>query len=157
MPWSDLTLTAATLKGIAPVDLTDSDFDTHDSERITADRLSQAKRYIQMRLMRDIPQFIEKTDGPAEFLDAVIAVGKAHLNDLLQMMLGYAVLFHYYEQEAISSNTIYEDKGMIMRKYFEEAFNAFSVYIRLDKDVLQQSQTTAEGTVPLDAGVTWVG
>jgi hypothetical protein len=155
--WSSLALSTTTLKGIAPVDLLDPDFEAHDTERTTAERVTQAKRYIQMRLMRDLSGFVERADGPAEFLDAVVTVDKSHLNDLLQMMLGYAFMFHYYEQEAIGSNTIYEDRGGMMRKYFEESLNAFVTYIRLDEDVLEQAESTTDDALSTDSAITWVG
>lgn len=155
--WSSLSLSASTLKGIAPVDLLDPEFESYDTQRITSERVTQAKRYIQMRLMRELPGFIEKADGPEEFLDAVVDVNKAHLNDLLQMLLAYSVLFHYFEQEAIATGTAYEDRAGYMRKYFEETLNAFSTYIRLDEDVLDEAETTTENALNVDSAVTWVG
>lgn len=157
MAWNDLALSATTLQGIAPVDLTDPDFGGHDTARATSAYVTQAKRYIEMRLMREMAYFVEKADGPTEFMDAAIAINKGHINSLIQLMLGYAFLFHYYEQEALGVTGSFIDRAELQKHRFEEAFNSFCTYIRLDLDFIEQAETTTDNDLSVNSGTTWVG
>jgi len=155
--WTSVTIDAATLQGIAPVDLMDPDFNEVDSTRATTAYLAQAKRYIELRLMRELSFFVEKADGPAEFMDAALAINKGHITSLIQSLLAYCFLFHYYEQEAMGSGSSFVDRALLMKSRFEEAFNAFCSYIRLDTDFIDQAESTTDNTLSRHAGVTWVG
>jgi hypothetical protein len=155
--WTSVTIEAATLQGIAPVDLTDPDFNEVDSTRATTAYLAQAKRYIELRLMRELSFFVEKADGPSEFMDAALAINKSHITSLIQSLLAYCFMFHYYEQEAFGSNSGFVDRALLMKSRFEEAFNAFCSYIRLDGDFMDQAESTTDGSLSRHSGTTWVG
>ena len=155
--WSSVTINTATLEGIAPVDLTDPDFDSPDTTRATTAYLAQAKRYVELRLMREMTYFVEKADGPNELMDAALGINKGHITSLIQSILAYCFLFHYYEQEGLSSTGVFVDRASLMKERFEEAFNAFCTYIRLDEDFLDQAETTTDSDLSLNSATTWVG
>lgn len=144
--WDSLTLASSTMKGIAPVDLMDPDTGIFDPDRLTTDYVSAAKRYIQTRLMKEMPTFISEADGPEEFLDAAVTINKAHINDLLQEVLAHAFLFLYYDQEMVARNSTFSDRSSIARDRFNEAFQALTQMLRLDAEFLAQSQSTTDST-----------
>jgi hypothetical protein len=142
--WADLTLAAATLKGLAPVDLLDPDSGLVDTARATTEMVAQAKRHVQTRITAELPRMVNDADGPIEFLDAASGLAKTHIDDLLQEMLGYAFLMLYYEQEGLSRQGVYSQKAELAAHRFEGAFHAFSRVIVLDEDFITASEATTD-------------
>jgi len=140
--WDALSLSATTLKGLAPRDLLDPDFGEFDTDAATSEYVAQAKDYIEVRLMGAIPAMVVKADGPNEFMDAATTI--TSVAGPIQRMLGASFLMHYYEQERFSGTDLYSDKLDRIKMSFEEAFTAFVMYIQLDEDFIDAIEATAD-------------
>lgn len=152
--WADLPLDAATLKGMAPTDMTDPTFNEHDSQRATDDTVQNAKDYIGVRLVGAIPSLIVKSPGPDAFMDAAVAI--TNMANTIQQMLSRAFLYHYYSGEAFSNLDIYEFKKEQQMNLFDEAFTAFVTYIQLDVDFLEQLELTSDTGLDKYKDIVWV-
>jgi hypothetical protein len=154
--WANLTLDSTILQGIAPVDLYDPDTGAFDETRSTV-YLDQAKGYIQMRLMREIPMACEKAGGPEEFLDAAVDIAKDAITTTLQQLLSYAFLIHYYDQQALGMGSVMFERMGMMREKFDMTLQAFVRYIMLDEDFVDQVNSLASPGLTSDMRPVWVG
>ena len=155
--WADLTLDNDVMDGIAPVDLRDADFGTYDTDAISANRLGEAKGYIELKAMREYPEMMRDSDGPQEYFDAALDVAKTHLTSALNRTLGYCIMWQYYEQEALSANTIMIDRSEMMMDRFSMAFHALMQALRIDEDFIDQLETTVDDDMDRHSSRTWVG
>jgi len=155
--WADLTLDNDVMDGIAPVDLRDPNFDSYDTDAISANMRDEAKGYIEMKSMREFPEMMRDADGPGEFFDAAIDVGKTHLTGAVNRTLGYCVMWQYYEQQALASNSMLVNRSAMMYDRFEMAFNALIKQLRIDSDFLTQLETTVDDDMDTHSQDTWVG
>jgi len=140
--WATLSLDDATLKGMAPTDLSDPDFGEHDTDRATTDMVQGAKEYIEVRLMAAIPRLVVKAPGPEAFMDAAVAI--TNVANPIQQMLGRAFLFLYYGDAQFSNLDVYEFRKQEQKALFEEVFNGFTLYIQSDVDFLEQLEITSD-------------
>jgi len=156
--WADLAIEDATLKGVIPIDMRDGDFGTFDTTVKTADRVNNVKRYVEMRVIQRNPLFSERADGPEEFMDAAIDINKAHVNKLIQSMLGFKFAQDFYETEALGTGSYHIEKAAMNGYRFNEAFDAFMGYIVNDSDFFDQLETTTDSNISPFEGVRgWIG
>ena len=153
--WDALTLSATTLKGIVPVDFLDSDYEEFDTDKVTDDYLLAAKRYIETRLIKDLPEMIVRSDGPAEFMDAATTI--SNVARLIQEMLAWSFLLHWYGQESFSSIDKYAFSEERARNRFEEAFTAFARYIPADEDFFDALEATSSSDLGKFRHIVFVG
>ena len=153
--WDALSLSATTLKGIAPVDLRDPDFGEFDTDAATSEYVAQAKDYIETRLIGSIPQMIVKTDGPNEFMDAVTTI--SNVAGVVQRVLALAFLMHYYGQERFSGSDLFDMKREEMKEDFEQAYNALVTYIQLDEDFIDAIEATSDADLSQYNDLPFVG
>lgn len=140
--WDALALSVTTLKGLAPFDLNDPEFEQFDTDVATTEYVAQAKDYIEARLMGAVPGLIVKADGPSEFMDAATTI--TNVSGVIQRMLGAAFLYHYYGQERFSNADLLATKREEMKEEFDEVFTAFVVYIQLDDDFIDAIEATSD-------------
>lgn len=156
--WANLSLAAATLKGMAPVDMRDGDFGTFDTDVINTDILNEAKAYIEIRVTERDPLLADRADGPAEFMDAAVDINKTHVNSFIQRMLGYKYTQMFYETQAMGTRGIYDVQAERFEHRFNEVFSAFMGYILHDKDFFDQLETTIDDDIDSFRGVrSWIG
>jgi len=139
--WDALALADDTLKGMAPVDFMDADHDEFDTDKKTDEYVSAAKRLIETRLMKDLPELVVRAEGPKAFLDAATTI--TNVAAPIQQMLGWSFLIHYYRQEMFSNTDKFfflmeESKGS-----FEVAFTGFASYMQRDEDFLDALEATS--------------
>lgn len=156
--WANLTLADATLKGIVPIDMRDGDFGTFDTDINEANRLAEVKRYIEMRVTSRDPLFADRADGPEEFMDAAVDIGKGHVNSLIQAMLGHKYAQYFYETEALGGQSYHVEKAAMQEYRFNEVFDAFMAYIVNDSDFFDQLETTTDDDItPFYGPRGWIG
>lgn len=151
--WASLTLDATTLKGIAPADLQDPDYGSYDSQRATTDMVQSAKEYIEVRLVGAVPHMIVKSPGPVAFMDAACSI--SNVANVIQQMLARAFLYTYYGSEHFTVSDVYAFKRDEQMRLFDQSFNAFVNYIKLDDDFIDQLETTADTGMGKYNGVIW--
>lgn len=154
--WADLTLDNDVMDGIAPIDLRDPDFDTYDTDAISANVRDEAKGYIELKMMREYPEMMRDADGPGEYLDAAIDIAKTHFTSAINRTLGYCVMWRHYETNALSQNTMMIDRSDIMRDNFEMAFHGLIQGLRIDSDFITQLETTVDDDMDRHASRTWI-
>lgn len=156
--WSDLALANDTLKGVAPVDMVDGDFGSFDTDVQTDELLAEVKRQIEIDVIARDPLFADRADGPIEFMDAAVNVGKGHVDSLIQSMLGYKFTQLFYETQAMSGRGIYTDRAELFEHRYRATFIAFMGYIVRDKDFFRQLQSTVDDEIgSFRDGRNWIG
>ena len=153
--WDAVTLADATLKGIVPVDFQDADFGEFDTDLNETNRLAQAKRYIENRLFGALPELVVRADGAEEFMDAAASISS--IDNLIQEMLAWSYLLHWYEQERFSGADVYNDKRMLAEHRFEQMFTAFVKYIPKDPNFIDAAEATASTDLSRFSNTVFVG
>ena len=131
--WSDLVLADTTLAGLAGVDMMDSD-GVFDATKKVTEVTNAAKRYIETRLIRTMPDFVARVEGSAVFLDAV--AGEDEIDNLMQEVLGWAYLIRWYKQEAFTTADQFHQKMTAAIEEFNVAFDALVSYLRHDDEFI---------------------
>ena len=154
--WAALELADATLQGMAPVDFMDADFDGEfDTDKKTTAYVNGAKRLIQRRLIKDLPEIIVLSEGPKAFMDAATTI--TNVADIIQEMLGWAFLIRYYGQESFSNTDKFFFLMEDAKQQFEDAFTAFAGYMQRDTDFLDALEATSDGSLSKFDDPVWVG
>jgi len=153
--WDALALSAATMEGIVSVDFNDPDFDVHDTDLVETNVVAQAKRYITNRLIGALPEMVVRADGPDEFMDAATTISS--VDDIIQGMIAWSYLIHFYEQERFSNADLYHDKMMNAKMRFEELFNAFVKYLPKDQDFIDAAEATASADLSRYGDTMFIG
>lgn len=153
--WSDLSLTQATLMGIAPVDLINPDTATYDSTRLTANYENAAKREVEAHIVKAMPRLVALTDGPETFLDDAADV--TNISNLLQDVLAYAFLKLYYAQERYSDTDLYDAKHKEAKESFVTRVQALTEYLLADEDFITALEGSSGEQVDKWEGVVWIG
>jgi len=153
--WAALTLTDATLKGLAAVDLEDGNFFEFDTDRKQTDMLTAARSYIESRLVGALPELIRSAEGPAAFMDAATTI--SNVSGLIQQLYGLAFLRVYYRQERYSTSGLFQAKIDEISMDFEDAFTSFVKYMPKDEDFIDALEVTADRDLSRFGKVIWVG
>lgn len=117
--WADLTITAAALRGVVPVDLRYDDFGDVAAGRVTAEYLAAAKVTVETLALggaaasidgvsvyaAGLSATIQHLGGVAAFFDA--AAASAELSPRLEHLVLHAFRWHYYGQERGGSDEIF--------------------------------------------------
>lgn len=155
--WANLTLDDDVMDGIAPVDLRDREFGKYDTDAISTNVQNEAKGYIEMDLYDRFPEMIRDADGPGEYLDAALDINKTDITNLINRTLGYCTMWQYYEQQALSPNSIQIDRSLMMEKKYQKALSALVKQLRIDEDFVDQIESTVDDDMDKHSAPTWVG
>jgi hypothetical protein len=155
--WSDLSLTATTLKGIAPVDLHDAEFDEFDSTRLTTEYLAASKRRVEASLTERMPRLVALVEGPTVFLDDAADI--ANIGNLLQDLLAYSFLMNYYSQERFSASGVdtYMVKMQEAKMEYDQRVQTVINVLLADEDFILALEGSSGEDLDRYENIVWVG
>lgn len=139
--WSDLELSSDTLKGVAEIDFVDPDTGDYDADRVTAQYITAAKRYVETRLIRTMPELMARAGGPEAFMDVVSA--RTTIASIVQEILAWSFLLHYYRQESMGNSDVFSANETNAKMRFEDAYTSMTAYLKNDTTFIAALETAS--------------
>lgn len=134
--WADLTLTTATIRGIAPFDVVDRDSGLVDAHLLTSDAVAAAKNLVVVEIISKADQFVDQAGGYPAFFDAVAADDDTGLALLLQQVVGWAFILEHYRTERIAVDDRYDADMKMAAGRLDRSIVALLKYSRGVNDLM---------------------